>query len=335
MSSPPSSTLVVVPPHLAGAVATLPALEILAASGRSVVVLAPRYLEPLFKLLPGVAAVAELVESEERTVTHIRRHECDEAVLLDSSLDGAWLSRAASIQARWGYRGGLRSLLLHPPVPRPRVPLPPWQQPSALLAAMDLPAPAGPPRLQLPPEFLQRGLELLERAHVPTTDGPLVALAPTSDLATAPRWPWPNFAELARSLRRRNPSVRQFIVGEAEQLWPAVRIHEETARFLPVIGPDLDVAQLAGVLAHLKLLITAESGPLHLAAALGVRCVALLGPRNPILHGPAGDGHHIVHGQQSWLLPGLVRARRLDGIAVEAVIAACEDVLAKNATENH
>lgn len=325
-------TLVVPDPDLTGAIATLPTIQTLARDGRRVVVLTPGDVQALFKLVPAVESTVEFVESEDRTVSNIRRQECTDALLLDDSLDGPWLVLSAGLEPRWGYRRSLRRFFLKPSVPRPRdLQLQPaWYRPATLLSTIGLHLPADqPPRLVPNEDHLSEGKSLLDRAHVAETGGPLVVLAPISDIPSAPTWPWQNFAQVARTLRRRNPRVRQFIVaGARDYLWPAVRIHEETARFLPLIGPDLDLAQLASVLALADLVIGVEGGYLQLAAALGVPCLALLGPREGARpEPPPGDGHTILRGKRGFSLLRLGRSLQLVGVEEEKVMETVEQML--------
>ena len=42
------------------------------------------------------------------------------------------------------------------------------------------------------------------------------------------------------------------------------------------------------------LMVGADTGPLHLAAAAGVRVIALFGPKDPRLYGPRGEGHRVL-----------------------------------------
>src|SRR4029078_9272959 len=94
-----------------------------------------------------------------------------------------------------------------------------------------------------------------------------------------------------------------------------------------VSGPDLDLRGLAAVLAHLDLLITNDSGPMHVAAAFGVRCVALFGPTDPGRTAPAGDAHRVLYTDR-WCSPcsrrpsPLLHHRCLRDIRVDAVAAA-------------
>lgn len=51
---------------------------------------------------------------------------------------------------------------------------------------------------------------------------------------------------------------------------------------------------LVGLLARSDALLTNDSGPMHIAAALKKPCVALFGATNPVLTGPYGPGLHVV-----------------------------------------
>jgi ADP-heptose:LPS heptosyltransferase len=115
-----------------------------------------------------------------------------------------------------------------------------------------------------------------------------------------------------------------------------VRVHEESGKPHPVVGPDLDLAELAGALAHLDLLVTNDSGPMHLAAALGVPTVALFGPTDPRRTAPAGDGHEVLW-RDLWCSPcfrrrcPLVHHGCLRGIPVDGVADAAEGILGARA----
>jgi len=62
----------------------------------------------------------------------------------------------------------------------------------------------------------------------------------------------------------------------------------------PVIAPETNLKQLMALIKRCRLLITGDTGPLHIAAALGVPTVALFGPSDPVRNGPYGPGHAIV-----------------------------------------
>lgn len=333
-------TLVVMPNWVGDCVMALPVLDALAAAERQVVTLAKRHLSPLLRLSPAVAETIDRGGDDAETIARLRDAQCHEAIVLPNSIRSAWLPYQAGIPWRWGYRGGGRAPLLRPPVPRPRDVRRRGGRPQVedyrdLLDALSIAAPphGWVPRLPREPALLAQGAERLQRARL-AGDGPLVGLFAGAEWGPSKRWPWRRFADLANQLRRQRPNVRQVIVAGPKEVWTAVRIHEESGKIHPVIGPDLDLVGLAALLAHFDLLVTNDSGPMHLAAAFGVRCVALFGPTNPRRTAPAGEGHRVMYTDR-WCSPcfrrrcPLLHHRCLRDIGVEAVAAAALAALAR------
>lgn len=300
MSAP--RTLVVMPNWVGDCTMAEPVVRALAASGRELVLLAKRPLLPLLALFPGVVETLAR-DGDEETVDRLRQGAFDEAFVLPNSFRAAKLVRDAGIGRRWGYRSDFRRLLLAPSVPRPRGRRPQVEDYRELLATAGVPAPADwTPRLALSQELLSRGHERLARARLDADGTPIVGLFPGAEWGTSKRWPWRRFAELARTLRRRRPETRQVVLAGPKEVWLAVRVYEESGKLHPVIGPDLDLAGFAAVLAHLDLVVTNDSGPMHLAAALGVPCVALFGPTDSRRTAPAGEGHVVID-RRLWCAP--------------------------------
>ncbi len=59
-------------------------------------------------------------------------------------------------------------------------------------------------------------------------------------------------------------------------------------------GGKTSLRELAHLYWRARLLVTTDSGPMHLAAAVGTPVVALFGPTDPVRTGPFGEGHHVV-----------------------------------------
>ncbi|HXT51161.1 MAG TPA: lipopolysaccharide heptosyltransferase II [Thermoanaerobaculia bacterium] len=331
-------TLLVMPNWVGDCVMALPVVEALAAADRRVVTLAKRHLTPLLRLAPAIGETLERGADDAETIARLRGARCDEAVVLPNSIRSAWLPYQARIPWRWGYRGGWRAPLLRAPVERPRdlrgrERRPQIEDYRELLDALSVPPPASwVPRLPRNEALLATGAERLQRARV-AGDGPLIGLFAGAEWGPSKRWPWRRFADLATALRRQVPGARIVILAGPKEVWTAVRIHEESGKLHPVIGPDLDLAGLAAVLAHFDLLVTNDSGPMHLAAALGVRCVALFGPTDPRRTAPAGEGHRVLYTDR-WCSPcfrrhcPLLHHRCLRDIEVETVAEAALAALA-------
>lgn len=118
---------------------------------------------------------------------------------------------------------------------------------------------------------------------------PLVLLHPgTSSFATFKRWPEVRFAELAQRLVARGLGVAVSFGPGEQPLADTIVAAAPTARAID--GGQLGLRGLAGVLRHVDTMIAADTGPLHIAAAVGTPCVALFGPKDPLRYGPRAHG---------------------------------------------
>ncbi|MEO8277156.1 MAG: lipopolysaccharide heptosyltransferase II [Thermoanaerobaculia bacterium] len=332
-------TLVVAPNWVGDCVMAEPVFRALRDSGRELAVLAKRPLHGLLELFPGVV---ETIHNgrDEATVAALAGGGFDEALLLPNSFRTAWMVSRAGIPRRFGYRADFRGPLLAPAVARARKASrrPQIEDYGELLAAMSVALPASfVPRLALSPELRALGRERLDRAGFRSASpgsertGPIVGLSPGAEWGPSKRWPMRHWSDFARELDRRVPGLQQGIFVGPKEIWLGVRIHEESGKRHPVLGPDLDLVGLAAAMSHLDLLVTNDSGPMHLAAALGVPCVALFGPTDRRRTAPAGEGH-IVLDRELWCSPcfrrhcpllhhGCMRGLGVDEVATAAIAA--------------
>lgn len=138
------------------------------------------------------------------------------------------------------------------------------------------------------PEDGARAEALLAEADV-TPDNPVIALNPQARWSTK-LWGEERFARLGEALARRH-GARILVIGSSSDLPPARRLasYMNLAPFVAAGRTDLKV--LIALLRRIDLLVTVDSGPMHLAAALGTPLVALFGATDPRLIGPyGGDG---------------------------------------------
>lgn len=318
-------TLVLPPSGLADLLFTLPTLEALVAAGRlprGAGILLHEPLHSLAPLIPGAPRSLPRSPRLSETLQSLTEPDFEEAWLLTEEWLPRVLAARAGIPRRIGYGGLLSSLLLTYPVPRPlrrkRASRHRSEAFRELLEAMGI-APPGSwtPRLEISEGLRRKGLDRLRRAHVMPEEEFLVGLIPGGDDLNQ-RWPWRRYATLAQTLRRERPVVRFILLAAStDDLWPSVRVHEETARRNPLVGPDLDLSELAGVMCHLRFVVGADGDVLHLAAASGAPTVALFGPTNPERRRPRGKAHQILQAPTGSL-------RRL---AVEPVLEACRTFL--------
>lgn len=129
------------------------------------------------------------------------------------------------------------------------------------------------------------------------------------------RWPADRFAALAARLA--GAGARVLVVwGPSEE--PAARtIAAAIPRGGGTLAPPTDLYGLIAVLRRASVVVAADTGPLHLAAALGTPCVGLYGPTAAARNGPYGEGHRALQAPDG----------RLASLGVERVLAAVGDVL--------
>ncbi|HTP12414.1 MAG TPA: glycosyltransferase family 9 protein, partial [Bacteroidota bacterium] len=81
---------------------------------------------------------------------------------------------------------------------------------------------------------------------------------------------------------------------EREYVQRVINLTHVTGRCINVAG-RLTIPELCALLEQSVLYIGNDSGPLHLATALGVPTVGLFGPESPVFYGPLGDRHTSIY----------------------------------------
>jgi len=123
-------------------------------------------------------------------------------------------------------------------------------------------------------------------------DGPLVVLNPNAGaLSLERRWPTANYAELAVRLARALPGARIALIGSRGERDHTGDVLAQLTEPLPRIenlAGRLDIAELAALLERAALFVGNDSGPMHVAAALGTPTVGLFGPETPMMYEPIG-----------------------------------------------
>lgn len=107
------------------------------------------------------------------------------------------------------------------------------------------------------------------------------------------RWPKENFAKLSDLIAERF-KVRIAITGSKKDIALARDI-QNLMKARPVIAAGkTTMGELAAILERAVLVISNDSGPMHLAVAVGAKVVALFGPTSPDITGPYGGGNYMV-----------------------------------------
>jgi lipopolysaccharide heptosyltransferase I len=148
-------------------------------------------------------------------------------------------------------------------------------------------------------------------------------------------WPRERFAAVAGRLGQQWGLPTAVIWGGPEQREWAERIAAGSAGHARV-APAMTLMQLAALARRSRLFLSCDTGPLHLAAAVGTPCVGLYGPWPAEKHGPYGSQHIAV---QKMRLEGSTWQRRhastkyMEAIDIDTVCEACGRILSRQGTQ--
>ena len=284
--------LVIAPSWLGDGVMAIPFLRAVKRSDPegTLAVLARPSVAPIFPMTGVVNAVWKSrgrdVGGFARDVLAGRRQRPDEIWVLPHSFRSALLARAIGGKKRFGYRGEGRDFLLTHTAPRPSAVGHQLRDEDALLALAGIAPDEGPPRLTISPAPAAAAARELERHQLAGAPGP-VLLAPGAAFGPTKLWPAERFALLADALLDRGHRAA-LAVGPSE-VELGMLIARRARHRLPILGADLDTGELAALLAQARLLIGNDSGPAHLAAAVGTPSVVFYGPTDPGRTAPSGS----------------------------------------------
>jgi heptosyltransferase-1 len=146
------------------------------------------------------------------------------------------------------------------------------------------------------------------------------------------RWPPERFAALARALHRRH-GIRPIIVwGGGEERALAEQIAAEACGEA-IVAADTSLQDLGELFRLARVVISGDTGPLHLAAAVGTPCVGLFGPVPASRNGPYGREHACVEPPEAFRPAWDDRktdAAAMAAIDVDSVLAAAETLLSRS-----
>ena len=110
------------------------------------------------------------------------------------------------------------------------------------------------------------------------------------------RWRISQFAELGDRIAAEYDTAVLLIWGPGEE--EEARMMQSMMQRTSILIPRTNLKQLASLLKRCSVLVTNDSGPMHIAASLKTPIVAIFGPTNPELQGPYDVEHEIVQHQQ-------------------------------------
>ena len=300
--APEGSLLLRVPNWVGDAVLALPALAALceAFADRSVFVVARKPVAPIYVGLAGVTEIVVVPRRGWGRLTALPRALSERpalAVVLGHSFGAAAEVAVARPRQAWGYGGPLRALALDTVLPRRWLAGRHRWEAYALLAAAvtGRPVPERYP-IAIAPGDRSAADRLFEEAGLGAGEGapaggPVVSLVPGGN-APSRRWPAERFAALAVALHRDGARVViQGGPGDAPLTGPIAALAGDAA--LDWTGRTT-LPVLAECFRRSRLVVSNDTGPMHLAAAVGAPVIALCGAADERETGPRGPACEVL-----------------------------------------
>ena len=341
-TSSPANIIVRVPNWIGDAVMCLPALMDLRNSfpRARVTILARPIIGEMLRGHPGVDEVMIYAHQSEHKglmgllnlVRLVKRKQFDRAVLFQNAFEAAVIAWAAGIPSRIGYATDGRSCLLSESIPKPdRTALHHIRYYQRLVTAMTHSAGEDrAPQLFLSPEVRSACARKFPEVCGPS-DSMVIGINPGSVYGSAKRWLPERFAEVGDRLVERitgertgTPPARCVLIGgKGEEV-----LGQNIARGMRckpiVLSGKTTIQELMGVLSRCSVLVTNDTGPMHVAQALGVPVAAVFGSTDPATTAPHGQSQGVVQSSVR-CAPCLLRACPIDHrcmtqVSVEQVV---------------
>ncbi|MBF0160239.1 MAG: lipopolysaccharide heptosyltransferase II [Magnetococcales bacterium] len=264
--------------------------------------LAPEWSAPLTQAMPEVRHTIPIpighgqlaLTSRYRLGRQLRDHRYRQAIVLPNSFKSALIPFWATIPQRIGYVGEWRWGLLTEArkLDRRR-----WPRMVDRLVALGCPSGSPLPH-PLPLPLLQvdatAAAEVARQQRL-SPDRPLAILCPGAAYGPAKRWPLSHYGEVARHLTATGWQV--VILGSQQEKPDGEQIQTMSHHSVHNLAGQLSLAQSIALLSRADLVISNDSGLMHVAAALQRRLIALFGSSDPYHTPPLSDQATILYRQ--------------------------------------
>jgi lipopolysaccharide heptosyltransferase II len=286
-----------------------------------ITIVAPEKIAAVWKLWPDVNEILPMGPSLFSTAKLIREQPAfDVAILFPNSTRSALEIWLGGVPRRVGYRGHHRRWMLNQIVPE-RMRLGPLEHQAVhyLQIARALGSDA---------EIAEVTSEMRARSNAPTLQK--VGLCPGAEYGPAKRWLPERFAEAAATIATQMP-VQWILFGTKNDAVNGNQIAGSLGNSCINRIGQTTLNQLIEELRECRLLLTNDTGTMHLATLLGVPVVAVFGSTDPRLTGPLGCGHRVIRHQVEcspcFLRECPIDFRCMKAITVEEVVAVATALL--------
>lgn len=218
----------------------------------------------------------------------IRQKEFDISIDFQNTSKTHWLAFLGKIRERYGYRRGSAGRLLNRGIAGFSNPLPPIEHQFQVIKQLGIEHIDDRLELWTKPSEEERMRRTLEQSWTSEKAFLVGFVLGASTKWPTKRWPIESFVLLADQLKAKF-HARIVLLGSGQDRYLAKQfLSKHREGVVDLIGKT-SLGELAAVMKYLRVLVTPDSAPLHVASAAGIPTVALFGPTNPGRHLPPGS----------------------------------------------
>lgn len=254
-----------------------------------------------------------------RTTREIKERHFDLAILLPNSFESALMVWTAGIPKRVGYQTDGRRLFLTNAVKPSSIKQHQYRYYLRLVTESFGPKAEDDLRIQSTMKEKENARKLLAQAGI-RPEKSFMVVNPGAAFGGAKRWQEARFATVADKLAKELDFGVAIIGSESERaIGEKVYAHMETKA--AVLSGKTSLETLVGLLSEASLIVTNDSGPMHIAAALGTPTVAVFGSTDSEVTSPVGPKTSVVRNPVD-CSPCMLRECPIDHRCMEGVTVA-------------
>lgn len=230
-----------------------------------------------------------------KLISDIRKGHYDMGILLTNSFSTAWWFWLGGVKNRIGFEGNARSLFLNKAVPFPKERetqhlVITYKQ---LLAPLGIPLSNTAPQLYISPEEQQTADDFFKKCGVEKGKTVLYGINPGAAYGSAKCWLPDRYRAVTEKLLE-DPLAYVVYFGDPAGAPLVNSICEDLPSRVINLAGKTTIRELMALMNCCSVILTNDSGPMHMAAALNLPLVALFGSTSDIKTGPYGIGK-VIH----------------------------------------
>lgn len=229
-------------------------------------------------------------------VETLRKGNYDLGVLLPNSFSSAWWFWRGHVENRLGYAANVRSILLNKALPYP-IHLETQHLVityKMLLEPLGIPLSKTAPKLYLSTHEIDTAKNLLLKQDFTPGKNILVGINPGAAYGTAKCWLPDRFEAVTKRLLE-NPNVYVIYFGDNTGSKVVNDICLKFPERVINMAGKTNLRELMALISLCSIFLTNDSGPMHIADALGTRLVALFGSTSDVKTGPYNATGKVIH----------------------------------------